>query len=98
MVKNDICLGGASKQNALFSKKGAQKNAPMPSLSRIGPACNFRILRFHRTLRLVTFFLFIMRVTFYLLHNTTCKFLTIMIMFPAYVILSHENIDCTYPK
>ena len=38
MVKNDICLGCASKQNAFFPKKYAPKNAPMPSLSRIGPA------------------------------------------------------------
>ena len=35
--KNSICLGGASKQSALFSKKCIPKNAPMPSLSRVGP-------------------------------------------------------------
>ena len=35
MVKNGICLGGASKQNALFPKKCA-----LPSLSRIGPECS----------------------------------------------------------
>ena len=38
MLKNGICLGGASKQNAFFPEKCAPKNAPMPSLSRIGPA------------------------------------------------------------
>ena len=38
MVKNGICLGGASNQNALFFEKCAPQNAPMPSLSRIGPA------------------------------------------------------------
>ena len=37
MVKNGICLGGASKQNGLFSKKCVPKNAPMSSLSRIDP-------------------------------------------------------------
>ena len=36
MVKNDICLGGASKQNAFF-EKSAPKNAHMPLMSRIGP-------------------------------------------------------------
>ena len=36
MVKNGICLGGASKQNALFSEKCAPKYAPIPSPSRIG--------------------------------------------------------------
>ena len=30
MVKNDICLVGASKQNALFSKKCAPKMQPCP--------------------------------------------------------------------
>ena len=38
MVKNGVCFGSVSKQNALFSKKCAQNNAPMPSLSRIGHA------------------------------------------------------------
>ena len=37
MVKNNICLEGASNQNALFSEKCTPKNALMPSLSRIGP-------------------------------------------------------------
>ena len=37
MVKNGICLGGASDQNALFPEKCAPENVPMPSLSRIGP-------------------------------------------------------------
>ena len=37
MVKNNICLGGANKQNAPFSEKCVPKNAPMPSLSRIDP-------------------------------------------------------------
>ena len=37
MVKNDICLGGARKQNAPFLKKFAPKNASMPLMSRIGP-------------------------------------------------------------
>ena len=38
-VENSICLEGASKQNALFSKKcpPPKKNAPMPSLPGIGP-------------------------------------------------------------
>ena len=30
MVKNGICLGGASKQNALFSEKCAPKTHPCP--------------------------------------------------------------------
>ena len=30
MVKNDICLGGVSKQNALFSKNVRQKTHPCP--------------------------------------------------------------------
>ena len=38
MVKNDIWLGIASKQNACFMKIFAPKNAPMPLMSRIGPA------------------------------------------------------------
>ena len=38
MIRNGICLGVANKQSALFSEKCAPKNAPMPSLSRIGPA------------------------------------------------------------
>ena len=37
MVKNGIFLGGASKQNALFSEKMCPKNALIPSPSRIGP-------------------------------------------------------------
>ena len=37
MVKNGICLGGASKQNAPFLKKFAPENALMPRMSRIGP-------------------------------------------------------------
>ena len=37
MVKNDICLGGASKQNDPFLKNISPKNAPMPLMSRIGP-------------------------------------------------------------
>ena len=36
MVKNDICLGGSSKQNARFLKKIAAKNVPMPLMPRIG--------------------------------------------------------------
>ena len=36
MVKNDICLGGESKQNALFSENMLQKNALIPPMSRIG--------------------------------------------------------------
>ena len=30
MVKNGICLGGASKQNALFSEKLASETYPCP--------------------------------------------------------------------
>ena len=39
MVKNDICLGDAMKQNGLLFKKYALKNVPMPPplMSRIGP-------------------------------------------------------------
>ena len=37
MVKNGICLGGASKQNAPFLKKFSPKNASVPLISRIGP-------------------------------------------------------------
>ena len=40
MVKNDICLGGVRKQNALFSKNVPQKNAAMPPMTGIGPAIN----------------------------------------------------------
>ena len=43
MVKNDICLGGASKQNAVFFRKCALKSAPMPPMSRIGPDRNFHV-------------------------------------------------------
>ena len=39
MVKNDICLGGASKQDTFF-KKYTPKNAAMPKMSRIDPANN----------------------------------------------------------
>ena len=39
MVKNAICLRGASKQNALFQRMCPPKNVPMPPMSRIGPAC-----------------------------------------------------------
>ena len=44
MVKNNIWLGGASKQNAPFLKTFAPKNAPMPLMSRIGPAGSITIL------------------------------------------------------
>ena len=37
MVKNDLWLGGASKQNTPFLKTFAPKNALMPLMSRIGP-------------------------------------------------------------
>ena len=36
IVKIDICSGGASKQIPLFQKNVPPKNAPMPSMSRIG--------------------------------------------------------------
>ena len=36
MVKNEFCLGGASKQNALFSESVPQKIAPMLPMSRMG--------------------------------------------------------------
>ena len=36
MVKNGICFGSVSKQNALCTKKCAPINATMPLLSRIG--------------------------------------------------------------
>ena len=36
MIKNNICLGGKSKQSAFFFEKCAPKNTPMPPLSRIG--------------------------------------------------------------
>ena len=39
MVKNDVCIRGAGKQNALFSKDMTQ-NAPIPAMSRIYPALN----------------------------------------------------------
>ena len=39
MVKKDIWLEGVSKQKAPFLKTFAPKNAPMPVMSRIGPAC-----------------------------------------------------------
>ena len=35
IVKNGVCFGSVSKQNALFPKKCAPNNAPMPILSRI---------------------------------------------------------------
>ena len=34
MIKNDVCLGGASKQNRLFLKKCS---TPMPQMSRFSP-------------------------------------------------------------
>ena len=44
MVKNDICLGGTSKQNTLFYKLYfALKNAQMPAMFRIGPDGCFRL-------------------------------------------------------
>ena len=44
MVKNDIWLGGASKQNNPFLKTFAPKNAPMPLMSRTGPVKFFQSL------------------------------------------------------
>ena len=48
MVKNDICLGGASKQNALFEKLCPET---MPPMSRIGPDnmiwLHYQILSIH---------------------------------------------------
>ena len=44
MVKNDICLGGTSKQNVSFLKKFAPKNAHLPLLSKIGPDCTKTLL------------------------------------------------------
>ena len=38
MIKNDIRLGGARKQNAPFLKTFAPKNAPMPLMSRMDPS------------------------------------------------------------
>ena len=38
MVKNDICLQGASKQNAFFFKKRSLINTLMPLISSIGLA------------------------------------------------------------
>ena len=35
MVKNDICLGGASKPNSLLFRKCALKNAPIPPMPRM---------------------------------------------------------------
>ena len=37
MVTNDICLGGASMQNILFSENVPQKDAHMLPMSRKGP-------------------------------------------------------------
>ena len=37
MVKNDTCLGGASKKNVLFSENVPPKIAPIPLMYRIGP-------------------------------------------------------------
>ena len=37
MVRNDFCLGGASKQNALFQKM-CPKKCPHAPNDRIGPA------------------------------------------------------------
>ena len=48
MVENGINLGGASKQNALFSYKCAPKIAPMPLLSRIGSVRVIHIVRMHK--------------------------------------------------
>ena len=38
MVKNDMSLGDASKQNSLFSENVPLKKALMPPRSRIAPA------------------------------------------------------------
>ena len=38
IVKNNICLGGGRKQNALFFENCARKDVPMPQMSVIGPA------------------------------------------------------------
>ena len=37
IVKNDFCLRGESKQNALFSENVPSKIAPISPMSRIGP-------------------------------------------------------------
>ena len=41
MVRIDIWLGDASKQNAPFLKTFALKNASMPLISRIGPGSSW---------------------------------------------------------
>ena len=35
MIKNVICFGSVSKQNAFFSKKCAPNNATMPSIGHV---------------------------------------------------------------
>ena len=55
MGKNEIYLGGASKQNALF-RKLALKNAPMPLMSRIDPAYGYILVRLPLTYAFSFFF------------------------------------------
>ena len=43
MVKNGICLGGESKQNAFIFEKCAPKNIPMPPMSKIGSGLIYEI-------------------------------------------------------
>ena len=47
MTKNYICLGGASKQNSIFSENVPRKNASMTPMSRIGPVLSIALKRWN---------------------------------------------------
>ena len=45
MTKNDICVGGANKQNSLFSENVPTKNELMTPMSRTGPVLSIALKR-----------------------------------------------------
>ena len=49
MVKNNICFGSVSKQNALFSKKCALNNAPMPYTVQNRPCICINVDKYTQT-------------------------------------------------
>ena len=49
MIKNNICFGSVSKQNALFSKKCALNNAPMPYTVQNRPCICINVDKYTQT-------------------------------------------------
>ena len=54
MVKNDICLGSTSKENALFQKVCPKKRTHMPPMSIIGPTCTepYELFKSHKVVKI----------------------------------------------